>query len=69
MANDRQLDAEIVIKEVQKTTLASAPSFFEEARALYASAHPNVVQIHYACEDLTRSISGCRTIDEGRLEC
>lgn len=51
VALDRQLNAEIVIKEVQKVHLASAPSFFEESRALYASAHPNVVQIHYACED------------------
>ncbi|MER8479751.1 protein kinase [Mesorhizobium sp. M0340] len=51
VARDHQLDAEIVIKEVQKTSLASAPSFFEESKALYASAHPNVVQIHYACED------------------
>jgi serine/threonine protein kinase len=51
LARDHQLDAEIVIKEVQKAHLASAPSFFEESKALYASAHPNVVQIHYACED------------------
>jgi eukaryotic-like serine/threonine-protein kinase len=51
LARDHQLDAEIVIKEVQKAYLASAPSFFEESKALYASAHPNVVQIHYACED------------------
>jgi len=51
VARDHQLDAEIVIKEVQKANLASAPSFFEESKAVYASAHPNVVQIHYACED------------------
>ena len=51
VAQDHQLDAEIVIKEVPKARLASAPSFFEESKALYASAHPNVVQIYYACED------------------
>ena len=51
VARDHQLDAEIVIKEISKTRLASAPSFFEESKALYASIHPNVVQVYYACED------------------
>lgn len=51
LARDHQLDAEIVIKEVLKVKIASSPSFFEESKALYAGAHPNVVQIHYACED------------------
>src|SRR6266567_4599084 len=52
VARDHQLDAEIVIKQIAKSTLASAKSFFDESKALYASAHPNVVQIHYACEDV-----------------
>ncbi len=51
VAFDHQLDAEIVIKQVQKADLISAPSFFEESKALYASTHPNVVQVYYACED------------------
>lgn len=51
LAKDHQLDAEIVIKEVPKAKLKSPPQFFDEAKALYASAHPNVVQIHYACYD------------------
>jgi serine/threonine protein kinase len=50
IARDHQLDAEIVIKELAKRDL-NAARFFGEAQALYASAHPNVVQIHYACED------------------
>jgi len=49
-AHDQQLDAEIVIKEISKTKL-DANRYFGEAQALYASAHPNVVQIHYSCED------------------
>ena len=51
VATDHQLNAEIVIKQIAKATLASAANFFDESKALYASAHPNVVQIHYACED------------------
>jgi serine/threonine protein kinase len=51
VSKDHQLDAEIVIKQIPKAKLASASNFFDEARMLYASAHPNVVQIHYACHD------------------
>lgn len=51
IAHDHQLNAEIVIKQLVKKKLASAPEFFAESKALYASAHPNVVQIHYACFD------------------
>jgi eukaryotic-like serine/threonine-protein kinase len=51
IVQDHQLNAEIVAKQVDKAKLKSATNFFEEAQALYASAHPNVVQIHYACHD------------------
>lgn len=48
---DHQLDAEIVTKQIEKARLDSPDNFFDESKALYASAHPNVVQIHYACQD------------------
>lgn len=51
VAHDHQLDAEVVVKEVAKARLDSSDNFFDESKALYASAHPNVVQIHYACQD------------------
>lgn len=51
VAHDHQLDAEIVIKEIRKEKLAHLDTFFEESRALYSTAHANVVQIHYACQD------------------
>lgn len=51
LAKDHQLDAEIVIKRIKKSKLASPQNFFDESKALYASAHPNVVPIHYACFD------------------
>jgi serine/threonine protein kinase len=37
--------------EKKVVKLASTANFFDESKALYASAHPNVVQIHYACHD------------------
>lgn len=51
LAKDLQLSAEIVIKQIAKVDLAAPDDYFAEARALYASAHQNVVQLHYACED------------------
>lgn len=51
VVRDHQLNAEIVAKQVAKARIASPAEFFAEAQALYASAHPNVVQIHYACQD------------------
>jgi serine/threonine protein kinase len=50
-AHDHQLDAGIVIKQITKESLGDPEEYFKESRALYASAHPNVVQLHYACQD------------------
>ncbi|WP_077638329.1 serine/threonine-protein kinase [Salinivibrio sp. ML198] len=50
-AHDEYLDAELVIKEVEKKDGFSADEYFSEARTLYKSSHPNVVQVGYACED------------------
>ena len=51
VAHDHQLNAEIVTKQILKAKLNSPAEFFAESQALYTSAHPNVVQIHYACYD------------------
>ncbi|KOC25956.1 hypothetical protein GL58_00720 [Comamonas testosteroni] len=50
VAHDKQLDAEVAIKKVAKETLDVA-LYFQEAKTLYFSNHPNVVQVHYACQD------------------
>lgn len=51
VVEDVQLGAEIVMKKVAKTKLDSAAEYFSEAKALYATAHQNVVPVLYACED------------------
>lgn len=51
IATDHQLGADIVVKEIPKARLISPANFFDESRALYASLHPNVVQLHYACQN------------------
>lgn len=51
VVHDAQLDAEIVMKAIPKARLNDASEYFNEAKHLYATAHQNVVQVHYACED------------------
>ncbi len=51
LVHDTQLDAEIVIKKIDKGKVTDPSCFFEESKKLYMSRHTNVVEIHYACED------------------
>jgi serine/threonine protein kinase len=49
-AHDPQLDAELVVKKIDKTSM-DANEYFRESSLLYGSAHPNVVPVLYACQD------------------
>lgn len=50
-ARDLQLDTDLAIKRIEKRRFSNIDEFFEEATLLYRSSHPNVVPIHYACQD------------------
>jgi len=50
-AYDPQLNANLVIKRVEKARIDSVDQYFEEASLLYASRHIGVVPINYACQD------------------
>lgn len=50
-ARDLQLDAELAIKRIIKTSINDAADYYREASILYLGDHANVVPIHYACED------------------
>lgn len=51
LATDPQLQGAIAVKEIPKSRLGnSVARYFEEARVMFASAHPNVVPIRYACQ-------------------
>lgn len=50
LATDDHLEQEVVIKEVSKNSIDAA-EYFREARLLYMSSHPNVVQINFAAQD------------------
>lgn len=51
IANDLQLNAELVMKQIPKNSLDDPDEYFTESSILYQSNHPNVVPIYYACED------------------
>lgn len=51
LAHDKQLDGEIVIKEINKESSDSPDDYFKEARILYANQHNNIVRVNYACEN------------------
>lgn len=48
--HDEYLDAELVLKEINKERFSS-DEYFREAQTLYKSSHPHIVDINYACED------------------
>ncbi len=52
-AKDHQLQPDLAIKRMPKSRLGDPEEYFREATILYLSSHPNVVPIHYACEDET----------------
>lgn len=52
LAHDEYMDAQIVVKEVTtKNNAENINKLLKEAQILYASSHPNIVQIQYACKD------------------
>jgi eukaryotic-like serine/threonine-protein kinase len=50
ISKDKQLDCEIVVKEIPKTSFEDDSLFFSEAQKLSMSSHPNVVDIKFACQ-------------------
>lgn len=50
LAHDKQLDANIVVKEIKKSDFSNPEEYFGEARILYSMKHPNIAEVQYACE-------------------
>jgi serine/threonine protein kinase len=67
-ATDIQLNANIVVKKMIKTDFSSVDDFFLEASFLYLSSHPNVVPIHYACQDTEHIYLAMPYFDKGSLK-
>ncbi|WP_153730679.1 serine/threonine-protein kinase [Sporosarcina obsidiansis] len=50
-AFDPQLNAELVVKRINKSEFTKTEDYFKEAQMLYASEHPNIMGIKYATQD------------------
>lgn len=50
LAHDPQLGGEVAAKEIPKGRFANPDRYFDEAQAMFAVAHDNVVSVQYACE-------------------
>ncbi len=65
---DQQLGGELVAKEVDKARFNGDPSrYFDEARAMFAATHQNVVPIRYACQNATHVILAMPLYRNGSL--
>lgn len=51
LAKDKQLDALLVIKRIEKNTIRNVNDYFLESRILYDTKHPNIMEIQYASQD------------------
>jgi len=68
LARDPQLGGEIAVKEIEKATFVNGvTSYFEEAQAMFATTHPNIVPIQYACETPTHIVLAMPYFANGSL--
>lgn len=50
LCRDIQLDAEIVVKEIEKKDFKNGEDYFKESKLLYKNKHPNICEIHWGAE-------------------
>ena len=51
LAHDLQLDTQLAMKRVPKTSFPSQTDYFAEARRLYDARHKHIVEVKYSSED------------------
>lgn len=51
IANDLQLNSEIVIKKIKKDSITYEGEYYKEAKILYNHEHSNIAKVNYGCED------------------
>jgi serine/threonine protein kinase len=51
LANDIQLNTELVVKQIDKSTFLDSSKYFLESRMLYDCKHINIMEIQYASQD------------------
>jgi serine/threonine protein kinase len=68
LADDHQLNAEIVIKKIPKSNFTNLVGYFEESQKLYFTKHHNVVEIMYGCQDSTNIFLAMPYYSNGSLK-
>lgn len=54
LAHDPQLNGDLAVKQIPKTNLGNTVTgYFQEAHTMFATSHPNVVPVQYACQTPT----------------
>lgn len=51
IAHDIQLDKEIAVKKIEKSSMQNASEYYEESKKLSTSSHSNIVNVIYGCAD------------------
>jgi len=65
---DSQLGCELAVKEIDKTNFGGdITRYFEEAQAMFATAHRNIVPIQYACQNVSHIILAMPYYAKGSL--
>ena len=67
LVHDHQLDAKLAMKSIDKKKIKDPALYFKEASILYQSEHPNVMPVHYACEDSDNIFIAMPYMEKGSL--
>jgi eukaryotic-like serine/threonine-protein kinase len=68
LAHDPQLCGYFAVKEIEKSRLGNDVTlYFAEAQAMFATSHPNIVPIQYACETVTHIVLAMPHFASGSL--
>lgn len=51
LARDHQLNTTFAVKKIPRNTFDNEGAYFTEAQMLFASQHPHIAEIQYACRD------------------
>lgn len=68
LVDDPQLGGILAVKEIKKANFGnSIQNYYQEAQAMFASSHANIVPIKYACETLTHICLAMPYFQQGSL--
>jgi serine/threonine protein kinase len=68
LADDPQLGGQLAVKEIEKNKFGNdIARYFAEAQVMFATAHPNIVPIQYACQTASHIVLAMPYFVKGSL--